>query len=118
MDRIAHAENNGGNYANIVREIVEGVAVQFPEDGEIETQRVYDEARGHFELLRVGWRNKRRIHGIALHVDVQNGKVWIQHDGTEDGIADALVAAGIPKEHIVLAFHPPYKRPYTGFATT
>ena len=53
-----------------------------------------------------------------LHVDVKGGKVWIQHDGTEEGIADALVDAGIPKDHIVLAFHPLYKRPYTGFATT
>jgi hypothetical protein len=27
-----------------------------------------------------------------------------------------LLARGVPKEDIVLAFHPPYKRPYTGFA--
>ena len=39
-----------------------------------------------------------------------------QHDGTEEGIANRLVAQGVPKEHIVLAFHAPYKRPYTGFA--
>jgi hypothetical protein len=26
-----------------------------------------------------------------------------------------LVALGVPKEDIVLAFHAPYKRPYTGF---
>ncbi len=84
----------------------------------MELERVYNQERGHFELLRVGWRQKRRIHGIMLHVDVKGGKVWIQHDGTEEGIADALVDAGIPKDHIVLAFHPLYKRPYTGFATT
>ena len=43
--------------------------------------------------------------------------MWeIQHDGTESGIADELVQAGIPPEHIVLAFHHPDKRQYTGFA--
>lgn len=45
-----------------------------------------------------------------------NGKLWIQHDGTEDGIANRLVELGVPKSDIVLAFHPPYKRPYTDFA--
>ena len=34
-----------------------------------------------------------------------NGKVWIQRDATEAGIADELEAAGIPKADIVLAFH-------------
>jgi hypothetical protein len=42
--------------------------------------------------------------------------VWIQHDATDVGIANELLARGVPKEDIVLAFHPPYKRPYTGFA--
>lgn len=33
-------------------------------------------------------------------------KTWIQRDGTEYGITNELVAAGIPKDKIVLAFHP------------
>jgi hypothetical protein len=47
---------------------------------------------------------------------VRNGKVWIQHGGAEDGIASQLVAAGIPREHIVLAFKPPEARPLTDYA--
>ena len=31
-----------------------------------------------------------------------DGKVWVQRDGTEDGVTDDLVAAGIPKSDIVL----------------
>ena len=111
MDRVT-------DYKSIVKQILEGIAVQFPPDGDIVSERIYDELQEHFELLRVGWRKKHRVHGIVLHVDGKDGKVWIQHDGTEDGIADALLEAGIPKEHIVLAFHPPYKRPYTGFSPT
>ena len=45
-----------------------------------------------------------------------NGKVWVQYDGTEDGITDELVKAGIPKTDIVLGFHEPEVRPYTGYA--
>jgi hypothetical protein len=32
------------------------------------------------------------------------------------GIANELVDMGVPKEDIVLAYHAPYKRKYTGFA--
>jgi XisI protein len=46
----------------------------------------------------------------------RNCKVWIQHDGAEDGIASQLVAAGIPRERIVLAFKPPETRPLTDYA--
>jgi len=51
-----------------------------------------------------------------VHIDIKNGKIWIQHDGTERGVANDLVEWGVPKEDIVLAFHAPYRRQYTGFA--
>ena len=53
-----------------------------------------------------------------LHLDIRDGKIWIQHDGTYDGIANALVEAGIPRDRIVLAFKPPDIRQYTGFAVS
>jgi hypothetical protein len=49
-------------------------------------------------------------------VDVINGKLWIQRDGTEYGVANHFLEAGVPKEHIVLAFHTPVEREYTEFA--
>ena len=36
-------------------------------------------------------------------------------DRAKTGITDELAELGVPKEDIVLAYHPPYKRPYTGF---
>jgi hypothetical protein len=51
-----------------------------------------------------------------LHLDIKNEKIWIQHDGTEGGIADELIEHGAPKQDIVLAFHSPFKRQFTGFA--
>ncbi len=109
MDRI-------NEYGVIIARIFDRIAAQIPEDDEVRTERNYDVERGHYALLRVGWRDTRRIHGIVIHADVRGDKVWIEHDGTEDGIVDGLLDAGIPREQIVLAFHPLYKRPYTGFA--
>lgn len=64
----------------------------------------------------MGWRNQKRIYGPVLHLDIIDGKIWIQQDGTESGIANELFALGVPKDDIVLAFHPPLVRQFTEFA--
>lgn len=66
--------------------------------------------------MTMGWEGDKRVHGCLVHVDIINGKLWIQRDGTEQGITEELVKAGIPKDRIVLGFHPAYIRPYTEYA--
>lgn len=68
-----------------------------------------------YQLLNVGWHGNRRVRGCVLQIDIKNEKIWIQHDGTEIGVANELVEWGVPKEDIILADRAPYKRPYTGF---
>jgi XisI protein len=78
---------------------------------------VVDPDRDHYEVLHVGWDGSRRVHGSVVHIDIRAGKVWVQYDGTTLPVAEELVAAGIPKEDIVLGFHPAEVRCHTGFAT-
>ena len=82
----------------------------------IEVQRVFDEANDQYMLLYVGWDGNRRVHRPILHLRLSNGKIWIEEDDTEDGIATALVRAGVPYQDIVLAFHPPRLRHLSDFA--
>ena len=104
------------DYCAIVRAIMDEYADYLPATDGVELEKVYDESHGHYELLLVGWEGHHRTHGIVLHMDIRDGKIWIQHDGTAEGVAHDLERAGIPKDRIVLAFHPPYKRPLTGYA--
>lgn len=104
-------------YKEIVRNLILEYAGYKPSHGEIETEVIIDPDKGHYELLRVGWDGVRRVHAIVIHIDIIRDKVWIQQDGTSVGIADELVEAGIPRDHIVLAFHPAHLRQHTGFAT-
>ena len=68
-------------------------------------------------MLNLGFRDSiKRIYGCIIHVDIINNKIWVQHDGTEEAIADKLVARGVPKQDIVLAYHGPPVRQYTEFA--
>jgi hypothetical protein len=84
--------------------------------GDIQTVLVVDRQADHYLLLAVGWDGPRRIHGSVVHLDIIEGKVWIQRDGTEHGIAEELVEAGIPRDHIVLGFRPADLRQYTEYA--
>lgn len=83
---------------------------------DVEAQTVFDKEHDHYQLVHVGWRNKRRIYGCVLHLDIKDGKIWVQHDGTEIGIVSDLEALGVPKKDIVLGFHAPYKRKFTEYA--
>src|SRR5580698_10586432 len=84
--------------------------------GDIRSKVVFDRAHDSYLVMDVGWNGYDRIHDALIHVEVLDGKLWIQFDGTEDGIAGELVAAGVPRDHIVLGFKPPDVRPYTDFA--
>ena len=87
-----------------------------PSYGDVETQLIFDRERDHYQLTRFGWNKDRRIRNCALHFDIKDGKVWIQHNGTEADVAEELVKLGVSKEDIVLAFHPPFQRIHTGYA--
>jgi hypothetical protein len=83
----------------------------------VESETIFDIVSDRYQLVNVGWKDaSTRIYGCVLHVDIKDGKIWIQHDGTEDAIADQLVALGVPKQDIVLAYHAPHVRQYTEFA--
>lgn len=99
---------------NILRECAHSYA--FP--NRFRTLMVFDRQNGQFLLMDEGWDGFKHIHRVWVHVELRDGKFWIQKDGTEDGIAVDLVNAGIPKERIVLAFQHPGRRQYSDFAAS
>lgn len=104
-------------YRQIIRDIIQHYAQFQPACADIQIEVIFDETNDHYELMYAGWNGPYRIHGSVLHLDIRDGKVWVQHDGIEAGIAEELVEAGIERENIVLAFKPPEIRPHTGFAS-
>jgi hypothetical protein len=105
-------------YRTIIRDLLQRYASYQPARGDIEVEMIFDEPNDHYELMYTGWNGPYRVHGSVLHIDIRNNKVWIQYDGTDAGVAEELVEAGIPRDQIVLAFKAPDIRPYTDFATT
>jgi len=77
---------------------------------------IVSEDHSRYLLITEGWSGKKRIHVLIFDAEIRNDKIWLHHDGLDHGITHELVAAGVPKEHIVLAFHPPHVREHTGYA--
>jgi hypothetical protein len=109
MDRI-------DKYRDILHQLLSENALLMNKSERITSTVIVSEDRNHFMVINEGWEGKRRIHSLVFHAEIRSGKLWIHHDGIDRGIIEDLVAAGIPKDHIVLAFHSPEIRTYTGYA--
>jgi hypothetical protein len=103
-------------YRQIIRRVLEEYASWTPANAQLRTEVVFDPALDHFELVECGWEGHRRVHIVLFHLDIIDGKIWVQHDATDRPIAEELVRAGIPKSDIVIGFHPADLRKHTEFA--
>ncbi len=106
------------SYRTLIKEILTEYAQFPPSHGQIEAVLIFDEERPSYQLMHIGWDRERRVHMSAIHLRLRNNKIWIEWDGTEEGIAQRLIDAGVSKDEIVLAFLSEEKRAYTDFAVT
>jgi hypothetical protein len=51
-----------------------------------------------------------------MHLDIKDGKIWIQWNATDLDIAQKLVNLGISPQDIVIGFHPINLRQYNDCA--
>lgn len=100
MDQVAKLNN----YRRILEQVTEQHALMPGIPETVAGMAVCDFARDQYLLLDVGWSPQGRAHDIVFHLRLKDGKVLIERDGIEYGIAQDLIAAGIPAEDIVVAF--------------
>ena len=106
-------------YRSVVRDVLTKIANIPYSNRAIVHEAVFDATNDRYIVMSVGWQEPTsRLHFCLIHIDIIKGKIWIQRDGTEDGVAEAFGKAGIPKSDIVLAFHSESVRPHTGYAVT
>ncbi|MGB3518712.1 MAG: XisI protein [Elainellaceae cyanobacterium] len=102
------------NYREIIKDILKRHAKN--NDPDIECQLIFDTENDHYQLLEVGWQGLNRIYACYIHLDIKQGKIWIQQNMTEADLGQELVDRGVPASDIVLGLQPPYKRPYTQYS--
>ena len=99
-------------YRALILEVLEAVREEFSSpDDPISVTPIKDQEGGHYLLFNNGWQDAKRVYGCFLHIDLtEDGKVWIQHDGTDLVVAQMLLDKGLVRSDLVLGFHHPNKR--------
>jgi len=109
-----------------LRQIIEKVLLEHAEfyraanaqkSDENMVETVFDRDGDHYVLFNIAWKGYDRTHYVVIHLDIIDGKIWIQKDATEEGAATDLEKYGVPKDRIVLAFKSPALRKYTEYAS-
>ncbi|MBE9209634.1 XisI protein [Nostoc sp. LEGE 06077] len=108
MDKIA-------KYREYIQTLLTHYASDDVSDQQVETQLIFDTERDHYQWMNVGWQQFDRIYRCVIHLDIKNGKIWLQQNLTDQNPAEELVKMGVPKDDIVLGLQPPYKRQYTDY---
>lgn len=103
-------------YQEIITHLLEEYAQNWSTGSQLEFEVVFNTERHRYQLVCIGWINDEYIHHVPIHIDIRGGKVWIQKNTTEEYVAEALVARGVPKSDIVLGLQPPDYRKYTEYA--
>lgn len=109
MDRL-------NTYRQIIRSVLQPYTQIAYANLTAKNRQIFDPETDRYPILSEGWNRQQHLHSCLIHIEIVNEKVWIQLDNTEDGVAEELIQAGIPKQDIVLGFHEPEVRQYTGFA--
>ncbi|NET08585.1 MAG: XisI protein [Symploca sp. SIO2B6] len=105
-------------YQGYIQSVLKEYARNKPSNGDFEVLTVFDTERHHYQIVHLGWDNKRWIHHCTIHVDIRNEKFWLFQNLTEHEIERDLMAMGVPKTDIILGFVPENIRHMTDFGVS
>jgi hypothetical protein len=94
------------DYRAIVMQLLTKMCQPSDVIGEIETQPIFDREHDRYLILSQGWRAQERIYQVLVHLDIHDGKIWIQRNQTEADLEADLVGLGIPDTDIIRGLIP------------
>ncbi len=103
------------SYREYVQKLLNQYAADDLSNDEVEVQLIFDTERDRYQWMNVGWEQFNRIYRCIVHLDIKDGKIWLQQNLTDRNPADELVEMGVPREDIVLGLQPPFKRQYSEY---
>jgi uncharacterized SAM-binding protein YcdF (DUF218 family) len=100
-----------------ILQVLSGITPRNARIGDLSYYQVIDAERHHYQLVVSGWQLGKRVHGIVAQMDIKDGLIWVQEDGTDVGVANKLERLGVPADQIVLAYQAAQPvQPPNGFA--
>jgi len=86
------------------------------ENSPVQHKMVIDKEHQRYLMTLIGWENEYKfVYSIIFHLEIIDGKVWFQHNGTDILIDEELIKRGIPKKDMWIGFNPKYANEYEGY---
>jgi hypothetical protein len=92
------------DYRQIVQDVLSRYLGRKYANADIQNEAIFDQDKDRYLIMSVGWQGMKRVHSSLIHIDIIDGKLWIQADNTEHGIAHDFLEAGVSRQDIVLGF--------------
>lgn len=93
--------DNSLSYADLIKKVLHEATIAQPSLQAIKLYPVCDVEAGHFLVLATGWDKQRWLDSVLFHARLVNHQIVIEEDNFEEGLTNALVAAGIKREDVV-----------------
>ncbi len=104
-------------YQNLILQILDDYTKVRYSNLDAENQLIADKEHHRYQVVTIGWdKNGKFVHDCPIHMDIINGKIWIQQNMTEIDLGEELVKRGVPKSDIVIGFLSPKMREYSEYA--
>jgi hypothetical protein len=93
-------------YRNVIIDVLRATAARSGDCSQVRTVTVFDESSDHYQILDLGWDNSgKRVFQPMIHLELLDGKIWIQENMTDLDVAKVLLEWGVEPSDIVLGTH-------------
>jgi XisI protein len=104
-------------YRNAIIEALQEVAARSGDSDKVRTVTVFDESSNQYQILDLGWdESGKRVFQPMIHLELLDGKVWIQENMTDLDVAKVLLEWGVESSDIVLGMHSASLRQFSEYA--
>ena len=105
-------------YQKLILQILQEYTKVRYENLNAENRLIADKENHRYQVLTIGWDGNKFVHDCPMHMDIINGKIWIQRNMTEIDLGTVLAEQGVPKSDIGIGFFSPKMREYSEYAVS
>jgi hypothetical protein len=103
-------------YQKVILSILEAYAKVRYSNLDAENRLIADKENHRYQVVTIGWDGRKFVHDCPLHLDIIDGKIWVQRNMTDIDLDIIFAENGVPKTDIVLGFLSPKMREYSDYA--
>ncbi|TAK41393.1 MAG: hypothetical protein EPO28_08635 [Saprospiraceae bacterium] len=109
-------EDKSEKYLAILADILNSLANWWNNaPGDVKNEVIIDKEKRHILMVSTG-RNKDRFEYLVLfHFKVQDGKIWVLKNNTDEDLDRELWKQGVPIKDIVVGRHSDFERNLKGY---